>query len=77
MWNVSVTGARRLANNIKEMTGSGPNIYFVVCWYVLSPLLILVSRGVRRGASVVQWYRAGLLVNRSSVQTILHQGHDS
>ncbi|RUS79168.1 hypothetical protein EGW08_013076 [Elysia chlorotica] len=33
-------GARNLANNIKLMTGSRPNIFFIVCWYGLSPLLI-------------------------------------
>ncbi|CAG5123513.1 unnamed protein product, partial [Candidula unifasciata] len=34
-------GARNLADNIRQMTGTKPNIFFVACWYVLSPLLIL------------------------------------
>ncbi|XP_059171992.1 sodium- and chloride-dependent GABA transporter ine-like [Physella acuta] len=34
-------GANNLAENIKLMTGSKPNIFFIACWFVLSPLLIL------------------------------------
>jgi len=40
---VSITwfyGAKRLAKDIAKMTGSGPFIYFTVCWSVVSPLLI-------------------------------------
>ncbi|KAL4223921.1 hypothetical protein ACF0H5_017383 [Mactra antiquata] len=33
-------GAKRLAKNIEEMNGAPPNIFFVVCWYGISPLLI-------------------------------------
>lgn len=33
-------GARNLADNILLMTGARPNIFFIVCWYCLSPLLI-------------------------------------
>lgn len=33
-------GARRLAQDIRDMTGTGPNIFFVACWYVISPFLI-------------------------------------
>jgi hypothetical protein len=36
-------GANRLANNIKEMTGKKPQKFFIVCWYAISPALILVS----------------------------------
>ncbi|XP_038053661.1 sodium- and chloride-dependent GABA transporter 1-like [Patiria miniata] len=35
-------GAKRLARNMKEMTGTAPNIIFVICWVFLSPALILV-----------------------------------
>ncbi|XP_067684920.1 sodium- and chloride-dependent GABA transporter ine-like [Haliotis asinina] len=34
-------GARRLARNIEEMTGRHPPVFFIVCWYLLSPLLLL------------------------------------
>ncbi|KAK7483431.1 hypothetical protein BaRGS_00025371 [Batillaria attramentaria] len=33
-------GAGCLARDIRDMTGSGPNIFFVACWYLISPLLI-------------------------------------
>ncbi|ELU15127.1 hypothetical protein CAPTEDRAFT_142937 [Capitella teleta] len=33
-------GAHRLAKNIEEMTGSRPYLYFLICWFALSPLLI-------------------------------------
>ncbi|KAK3760902.1 hypothetical protein RRG08_042117 [Elysia crispata] len=33
-------GARNLAENIQHMTGSRPNIFFIICWYCISPLLI-------------------------------------
>ena len=33
-------GAKRLAGNIKEMNGSSPNIFFIACWYFISPLFI-------------------------------------
>jgi hypothetical protein len=36
-------GAKRLSGDIRDMTGSGANIFFIACWYILSPLLILVS----------------------------------
>ena len=36
-------GANRLSQDIKDMTGSGANLFFVACWYVVSPLLIFVS----------------------------------
>ncbi|KAG1653921.1 Sodium- and chloride-dependent GABA transporter ine [Nymphon striatum] len=32
--------AKRLATNIKEMTGKRPNKYFIICWYFISPALI-------------------------------------
>lgn len=35
-------GVRRLSNNLKEMTGQGANIYFMVCWLVVAPILITV-----------------------------------
>ncbi|XP_072044236.1 sodium- and chloride-dependent GABA transporter ine-like isoform X4 [Amphiura filiformis] len=35
-------GGNRLGRNIRQMTGSYPNIYFRFCWYVLSPIFILV-----------------------------------
>jgi len=39
-------GAQRLAWNVKEMTGRMPSRYFVVCWRVLAPCLILVILSV-------------------------------
>ncbi|XP_051891271.1 sodium- and chloride-dependent GABA transporter ine isoform X3 [Pristis pectinata] len=35
-------GVSRLSQNITEMLGKPPNIYFRVCWLVLSPVLILI-----------------------------------
>ena len=40
---VWVYGAKRLSSNVKDMTGKYPNIFFRICWLVISPLLILVS----------------------------------
>jgi len=39
---VWIYGAKRLASNVKDMTGKYPNIFFRFCWVILSPLLILV-----------------------------------
>lgn len=36
-----IYGTKRLSGNIKDMTGSYPNIFFRFCWMVVSPLLIL------------------------------------
>ncbi|XP_071181491.1 sodium- and chloride-dependent GABA transporter ine-like isoform X2 [Mytilus edulis] len=33
-------GARRLARNVEEMNGQQPNIFFIVCWYFISPIFI-------------------------------------
>ncbi|XP_033099510.1 sodium- and chloride-dependent GABA transporter ine-like [Anneissia japonica] len=33
-------GAGRLRRNVEEMTSSAPNLYFVSCWFIISPLLI-------------------------------------
>ncbi|KAJ8310021.1 hypothetical protein KUTeg_011886 [Tegillarca granosa] len=33
--------ARRLAMNILEMTGSAPHLFIIICWYIISPLLII------------------------------------
>ncbi|XP_025089394.1 sodium- and chloride-dependent GABA transporter ine-like [Pomacea canaliculata] len=33
-------GAKRLARDIRDMTGSAPNIFFIACWYIISPILI-------------------------------------
>ncbi|XP_019615936.1 PREDICTED: sodium-dependent dopamine transporter-like [Branchiostoma belcheri] len=35
-----IYGANRLARNIEEMAGNKPWMYFIVCWYGLSPVLI-------------------------------------
>ncbi|XP_078589306.1 sodium- and chloride-dependent GABA transporter 1-like [Branchiostoma floridae x Branchiostoma japonicum] len=35
-----IYGANRLARNVEEMTGNKPWLYFIVCWYGLSPMLI-------------------------------------
>ncbi|XP_052802432.1 sodium- and chloride-dependent GABA transporter ine-like [Mya arenaria] len=34
-------GARRLAKDIEKSSGAAPPIFFVICWYFISPLLIL------------------------------------
>lgn len=36
-------GVRRLCNNVKEMTGRLPSLYFRFCWFLAAPLLIMVS----------------------------------
>lgn len=36
-----IFGVRRLSLMIKKMQGKTPNIYFRVCWMLLSPLLVL------------------------------------
>ncbi|KAK3084341.1 hypothetical protein FSP39_011857 [Pinctada imbricata] len=35
-----IYGARRLGRNVKEMNGSPPNVFFIVCWYFISPVFI-------------------------------------
>lgn len=35
-----IYGAKRLGQNIKEMTGKYPSKFFIVCWYSASPLFI-------------------------------------
>jgi len=35
-------GAERLANNVQDMTGSRPSVFFTICWKYVAPLLILV-----------------------------------
>ena len=37
-----VYGVRRLAGNIKDMSGKYPSSFFTLCWRVISPLLIFV-----------------------------------
>jgi hypothetical protein len=37
---LSFTGANRLAKNIKLMNNQKPNIFFVTCWYFVSPVFI-------------------------------------
>ena len=39
-------GVKRLSDNIEEMTGNKPNIFFKVCWTVVSPLLVTVSHPI-------------------------------
>ncbi|XP_029663418.1 sodium- and chloride-dependent GABA transporter ine-like isoform X1 [Formica exsecta] len=34
-------GVRRLCNNVKEMTGHMPSMYFRFCWFFAAPLLIM------------------------------------
>jgi SNF family Na+-dependent transporter len=38
-----IYGTKRMSANIKDMTGSYPNIIYRVCWRYISPLLIFVS----------------------------------
>ena len=40
---VWIYGTKRMAANIKDMTGSYPNFIFRLLWQYISPLLILVS----------------------------------
>ncbi|XP_034539498.1 sodium- and chloride-dependent GABA transporter ine [Notolabrus celidotus] len=37
-----VYGVNRLSNNLREMNGHRANIYFMVCWLIVAPLLITV-----------------------------------
>ncbi|XP_061105390.1 sodium- and chloride-dependent GABA transporter ine-like [Conger conger] len=37
-----IYGVKRLSQNIEEMTGKKPSIFFTVCWMVISPVLVLV-----------------------------------
>lgn len=39
---VWIYGAKRLAKNIFLMTGSKPNVYFLACWYVITPAFIII-----------------------------------
>lgn len=39
---VWIYGARRLAKNIYSLNNEKPNWYIVMCWYVVSPLFVLV-----------------------------------
>ena len=39
---VWIYGTKRMAANIKDMTGSYPNFIFRLLWQYVSPLLILV-----------------------------------
>ena len=38
---VWIYGAGRLAGNVRDMTGSSPNLYIQFCWWVAAPCLIL------------------------------------
>lgn len=40
---VWIYGFKRLSKNVQDMTGRLPNLFFKICWPVLSPLIILVS----------------------------------
>lgn len=39
-------GVRRLCNNVKEMTGRLPSVYFRFCWFLAAPLLIMVRTDI-------------------------------
>ena len=39
---VWIYGTKRMSANIKDMTGSYPNLAYRLCWRYISPLLILV-----------------------------------
>ena len=39
-------GLKRLSDNLEEMTGNKPNVFFKVCWTVVSPLLVTVSHPI-------------------------------
>lgn len=39
-------GVRRLCNNVKEMTGHLPSMYFRFCWFFAAPLLIMVCKAL-------------------------------
>ena len=39
---VWVYGVKRMSANIKDMSGSYPNIFYRICWRYVSPLLIMV-----------------------------------
>jgi hypothetical protein len=46
----SFSGANRLAKNIKLMNNQKPNIFFVTCWYFVSPVFIFAIW-------VLSWYQ--------------------
>ena len=58
---VWVYGVKRMSANIKDMSGSYPNIFYRLCWRYVSPLLILV-RNV--------WFHEK--INTKSLQFFLH-----
>ncbi|XP_070572179.1 sodium- and chloride-dependent GABA transporter ine-like [Ptychodera flava] len=37
-----IYGVGRLSRNVREMMGEKPNIYFIVCWWVVSPILCFI-----------------------------------
>jgi solute carrier family 6 GABA transporter-like protein 6/8/11/12/13 len=37
-------GANRLSANVRDMSGAKPNVFFRICWLVVSPALILVRK---------------------------------
>mgnify|MGYP002785583613 CR=1 FL=1 len=39
---VWIYGAKHLASNIYKMNGQKPNIYFLVCWYAITPAFIFI-----------------------------------
>lgn len=45
----TILGARRLADNVKEMTGKKPHMFFLICWYAVTPVFILVSLNFMSG----------------------------
>ncbi|KAJ8310022.1 hypothetical protein KUTeg_011887, partial [Tegillarca granosa] len=47
-------GARRLAKNIFEMTGSAPHLFIVLCWYMISPLIIIISTAIVFASGLIQ-----------------------
>ncbi|XP_074527626.1 sodium- and chloride-dependent GABA transporter ine [Halichoeres trimaculatus] len=37
-----IYGVNRLSSNLREMNGHGANIYFMICWLIIAPLLVTV-----------------------------------
>ncbi|MGH0152325.1 UNVERIFIED_CONTAM: hypothetical protein FKN15_056065 [Acipenser sinensis] len=41
-YRVAIAGVKRLTRIVTEMLGAPPNMFFKVCWWVISPLLVMI-----------------------------------
>jgi hypothetical protein len=49
-----IFGARKFANCVEQMTGYKPNLYWVITWGVVAPLVMAVSQGYFMDASLIR-----------------------